>query len=61
MYRCNIPVRPRGRPQAHLSGDIHSAGSIVFYVLTGGAHAFGKNSLQQQVGWRRRGCHYVLF
>ena len=47
--------------QAHLSGDIHSAGSIVFYVLTGGAHAFGKNSLQQQVGWRRRGCHCALF
>ena len=40
-------------PQAHLSGDIHSAGSIVFYVLTGGAHAFGKNPLDQQVNIRK--------
>ena len=40
-------------PQAHLSGDIHSAGSIVFYVLTGGAHAFGKNPLDQQVNIRQ--------
>lgn len=49
-------LRLRGRaaaPQAHLSGDIHSAGSIVFYVLTGGAHAFGKNPLDQQVNIRQ--------
>ena len=45
--------RRAATPQAHLSGDIHSAGSIVFYVLTGGAHAFGKNPLDQQVNIRQ--------
>jgi len=52
MYRCNI-ITGEATPQAHLSGDIHSAGSIVFYVLTGGAHAFGKNPLDQQVNIRQ--------
>ena len=32
--------------QAHLSGDIHSAGSIVFYILSGGVHCFGANGLR---------------
>ena len=33
----------RGVPsEAHLSGDVHTAGSIVFYILTGGVHCFGK-------------------
>eukprot|EP01047_Picozoa_sp_COSAG01_P078476 COSAG01_NODE_14515_length_1444_cov_93.742007_2_plen_383_part_00 len=35
--------------QAHLSGDVHSAGSIVFYILSGGVHCFGSNGLRQQV------------
>ena len=51
-----MPSRSERRaaaPQAHLSGDVHSAGSIVFYVLTGGAHAFGKNPLDQQVNIRQ--------
>ena len=35
--------------RAHLSGDIHSAGSIIFYILSRGAHCFGPNALRQQV------------
>ena len=35
--------------QAHLSGDIHTAGSIVYYVLSGGVHCFGQNNLRQQL------------
>lgn len=35
--------------QAHLSGDVHSAGSIVFYILSTGVHCFGSNGLRQQV------------
>ena len=39
----------RGEPfRARLSGDIHSAGSIVFYVLSGGAHCFGEQPVHQQ-------------
>ena len=34
--------------QAHLLGDIHSAGSIVFYILSGGMHCFGTSPLEQQ-------------
>ena len=35
--------------QAHLSGDIHTTGSIIYYILTGGVHCFGANGLRQQV------------
>jgi ankyrin repeat protein len=35
--------------RAHLSGDIHSAGSLAFYVLSDGAHCFGANALRQQL------------
>jgi serine/threonine protein kinase len=35
--------------QAHLSGDIHTAGSIICYVLSGGVHCFGQNNLRQQL------------
>ena len=28
--------------QAHLSGDIHSAGSLIFYILTEGDHCLGE-------------------
>jgi hypothetical protein len=39
-----------GRPfKAHLSGDIHTAGSIIHYILTGGLHCFGAASMWQQV------------
>ena len=34
---------------AHLSGDIHSAGSILFYILSGGAHCFGSNKMLQPI------------
>lgn len=34
--------------RAHLSGDIHSAGSILFYILTGGQHCFGSIGYKQQ-------------
>ena len=27
--------------EAHLSADVHSAGSLVYYILTGGKHCFG--------------------
>ena len=33
--------------RARLSGDIHSAGSIVFYILSGGSHCFGAKLRQQ--------------
>jgi hypothetical protein len=35
--------------QAHLSGDIHSAGSLLFYTLSDGVHCFGGNALWQQM------------
>ena len=39
----------RGVPfEAHLSGDVHTAGSIIFYVLSGGVHCFGKVGYRQQ-------------
>ena len=34
--------------QAHLSGDIHTAGSIIYYVLSSGVHCFGSVSYKQQ-------------
>ena len=49
---CCSASNAAGRRQAHLSGDIHSAGSIVFYVLTGGVHAFGRSPLDQQLNIR---------
>jgi len=38
---------------AHLSADIHSAGSILFYVMSGGLHCFGESGLDQQLNIRR--------
>ena len=39
----------RGKPfEARLSGDIHSGGSIIFYMLTDGKNCFGQRSYEQQ-------------
>ena len=34
--------------ESRLSGDIHPAASLMFYILTGGAHAFGEDYREQQ-------------
>ena len=39
---CGVPF------EAHLSGDIHTAGSIIFYILSGGRHCFGSVGYKQQ-------------
>ena len=40
----------RGVPfRARLSGDVHSAGSLLFYILSDGKHCFGPNAMRQQV------------
>ena len=34
--------------ESRLSGDIHTAGSLAFYILTGGRHAFGATTWEQR-------------
>ena len=43
-----------GTFESRLSGDIHTAGSIMFFILTGGVHPFG-DDFQSQLNNIARG------